>query len=535
MPASDPDYVIVGAGSAGCVLARRLSDDPAAQVCLLESGGSDDCVLVRCPAGFFGTVPRRLLNWAFETVPQEGLARRRGYQPRGKVLGGSSSINAMIYIRGQPEDYDAWDAAGCPGWAWKDVLPYFLRAENREAGAGGLHASGGPLNVARLRSPNPVGHAFIDAAVEAAGLQCNDDFNGARQDGAGEYEVTQLNGERCSASSAYLAPARGRPNLDIRTEAHATRILFEGRRAVAVEYRRAGRLELVRARREVILAAGSFGSPQLLMLSGIGPKKDLQKHGIEVLCDRRGVGENLHDHPAFYFLYRSPSSEPLGLTLGMLPRLRRAICEWRRSRTGMLTTNYSECGAFVRSDPKLPPDLQLTFVIGIVDDHGRKLHFCEHGYSCNVGLLQPRSRGSVQLASNDPFQAPLIDPAFLKEEADLKMLRRGYEVALKILEADALKKYRGTRVYAPDDDSDKAIERFIRERTDSIYHPVGTCRMGSNDDAQAVLDPQLRVRGMQSLSVADASVMPRIVSGNINAAVIMIAEKAADLVRARHP
>jgi choline dehydrogenase-like flavoprotein len=522
------DYVIVGAGSAGCVLARRLSDEERVRVCLLEAGGPDDSVLVRCPAGIFFTVPSRRLNWAYDTVPQRGLNGRTGYQPRGKVLGGSSAINAMIYIRGQPEDYDAWAAAGCTGWGWRDVLPYFLRAENHEAGAGALHGTGGPLNVARLRSPNPIGAAFLAAASEA-GLPANDDFNGARQEGAGQYEVTQLGGERCSAARAYLGPVRERSNLEVRTGAHAIRILFEGRRAIGVETQRAGRVEQVRAAREVILAAGAFGSPQLLLCSGVGPAAELQALGIEVVHDSPGVGRNLHDHPAFYFQFRSPSTVPWGISLSGIVQILRAAWEWHTRRSGMLTTNFAECGAFVKSDPGLDrPDLQLHFVVGLVDDHGRRRHL-GHGYSCNVCLLRPRSRGSVRLASRDPRAAALIDPAFLAEDDDLDLLVRGHRIAARILGANALAPYRGEPLYGPDAKTDAEIRALIRARADSVYHPVGTCRMGS--DPGAVLDAELRVRGLQGLRVADASVMPSIVSGNTNAPTIMIAEKAADLVR----
>ncbi len=523
------DYVIVGAGSAGCVLARRLSDDPSVRVCLLEAGGSDDSVFVRCPAGVAAILPTRIRNWAYETVPQPGLNGRRGYQPRGKMLGGSSSLNAMIYMRGQPQDYDGWAAQGCSGWSWREVLPYFLRAENREAGAGALHATGGPLNVARLRSPNPLGAAFIAAAAEA-GLPRNDDFNGPTQEGAGEYEVTQENGERCSAARAYLAPVLGRPNLEVLTGAHATRVLFEGRRAVGVAYRRGGRSEQARAGREVVLALGTFGSPQLLMLSGIGPADELRGLGIEMAHELPGVGRNLHDHPDFVFVYQSPSKVPLGLSLSGAARVVRAIGEWRARRTGMLTTNFAETGAFLRSDPAADrPDVQLHFVIGIVDDHNRKLHL-GHGYSCHVCVLRPKSRGTVRLAGVDPFAAPLIDPGFLAAEEDLDTLMRGYKIAKRILEAPALAPYRGRELYTAAVNTDDEIRAVIRTRADTLYHPVGSCRMGT--DEGAVVDPQLRVRGIERLRVADASVMPAIVSGNTNAPVIMIAEKAADLIRA---
>jgi len=523
------DYIIVGGGSAGCVLASRLSEDPDVRVTLLEAGGTDDNVLLKCPAGVATILPTRVKNWAFRTVPQRGLNGRCGYQPRGRVLGGSSSINAMIYMRGQREDYDAWAAQGCAGWSWNEVLPYFLRAENHEAGANEWHATGGPLNVARLRSPNPVGRAFLAAASEI-GLPKNDDFNGPVQEGIGEYEVTQTNGERCSAARAYLAPALGRPNLEVLTGAHATRVVFEGRKAVGVAFRHQGRSRELGARREVVLAGGTFASPQLLLLSGVGPAAELRALGIEVVHDLPGVGRNLHDHIDFVFVIKSPSTVPLGLSLAGGMKLLRGIGEWRRSRTGMLTTNYAEAGGFLRSDPSVSrPDLQLFFVIGIVDDHNRALHL-GHGYSCHVCVLRPKSRGSVRLASADPFAAPLIDPNFLAAEDDLETLVRGYKMTKRILEAQAFAPYRGRELYTARARTDDEIRAVIRARADTVYHPAGTCRMGG--DENAVVDPTLRVRGLEGLRVADASIMPTLVSGNTNAPTIMIGEKAADLIRA---
>jgi choline dehydrogenase-like flavoprotein len=522
------DYVIVGAGSAGCVLARRLSDDPSVRVCLLEAGGSDDTVFVQCPAGVAAILPTSFRNWAYRTVPQRGLNGRCGYQPRGRVLGGSSSINAMIYTRGQPQDYDAWAAQGCSGWAWNDVLPYFLRAENREAGAGTLRASGGPLNVARQRSPNPVGQAFLAAAAEID-LPKSDDFNGPVQEGVGEYEVTQQNGERCSAARAYLAPVLSRSNLEVLTGAHATRIVFEGRKAVGIAFRHGSRSREARARREVILAGGAFASPQLLLLSGVGPAADLRALGIDVLRDLPGVGKNLHDHIDFVFVTKSPSTVPFGVSLAGGMKILRAIGEWRRTRTGMLTTNYAETGGFLRSDPSVErPDIQLHFVIGIVDDHNRRLHL-GHGYSCHVCVLRPKSRGTLRLASADPFAEPLIDPNFLAEDEDLETLVRGYKITKRILDAPAFAPYRGRELYTAGARTDDEIRAIIRSRADTVYHPVGTCRMGS--DENAVVDSMLRVRGLEGLRVADASVMPSVVSGNTNAPTVMIGEKAADLIR----
>ena len=523
------DYIIVGAGSAGCVLARRLSDDPKVRVCLLEAGAPDDNILIRVPVGAAVFLPTRCKNWAYKTVPQPGLGGRRGYQPRGRALGGSSSVNAMIYIRGQPQDYDGWAAAGCTGWAWEDVLPYFKRAEDQERGANGRYGVGGPLNVTDLRSPNPVGEAFLAAAAEVQ-LPRNDDFNGPDQEGVGPYQVTQIDGERCSAARAYVTPVLGRENLDVITRAHARRILFDGRRATGVAYDKAGRSFNARASAEIVLAGGAFASPQLLMLSGIGAGEDLRRCGTEVVHDLPGVGQNLHDHVDYVACYRSPSADPLGLSVSGAIKSLKGVREWRRQRTGVLTTNFAEAGGFLKSDPAVErPDLQLHFVIGIVDDHMRKLHL-GNGYSCHVCVLHPKSRGQVRLAGPDARAAPLIDPNFLAEPEDLETLVRGFKITRRIMEAPALAPFRGRELYTAGVTSDDGIRAAIRARADTIYHPVGSCRMGIDEDA--VVDPRLRVRGLEGLRVADASVMPTITSGNTNAPAIMIGEKAAGLIRA---
>jgi len=524
------DYIIVGGGSAGCVLAARLSEDPGVQVALLEAGPPDTSVLIHCPAGLAVLAKNGQANWAFATEPQAGLNGRRGYQPRGKVLGGSSSVNAMIYARGHASDYDAWAAAGNPGWSFADVLPYFRKSEHNERGADAYHGADGPLNVMDLRSPNAFGPVFVEAAKQA-GFPENRDFNGASQEGVGLYQVTHKNGERFSAAKAYLAPNRGRANLHVVTGAHATRVLLEGRRATGVAYRMGDTEHALSARREVLLSAGALLSPQLLMLSGIGPAEELRAHGIPVVHDLPGVGRNLHDHVDVVQVWDAPHLTDLfGLSFTGIVNVVKGIVAWRRHRSGMLTTNFAEAGGFIRSAPEEAiPDLQLHFVVGKLVDHGRKTVF-GHGYSCHVCLLRPRSRGTLTLRSADPLAAPRIDPNFLGDADDVQRLMRGFNVMRRILEQPALAGHRGrelaTSGLACDD---AAIEAFIRGHADTIYHPVGTCRMGS--DAQAVVDARLRVHGIAGLRVVDASVMPSIVGGNTNAPVIMIGEKAADLVR----
>ncbi|KAB2871356.1 MAG: choline dehydrogenase [Burkholderiaceae bacterium] len=525
------DYLIVGGGSAGCVLAARLSEDPKVRVALLEAGPPDTSVLIHCPAGLAVLAKNGQANWAFETVPQAGLSGRRGYVPRGKVLGGSSSVNAMVYIRGQRGDYDHWAAEGNPGWGFDDVLPYFKRSEHNERGADAWHGSGGPLNVMDLRSPNRFGPVFVEAARQA-GHAANADFNAAEQEGVGLYQVTHRNGERCSAAKAYLAPARSRPNLTVFTDVRVSRIVSDGRRATGIEFIQAGSRQRLAAAREVLLCAGAAQSPQLLMLSGIGPGEELQRLGIAVVHDLPGVGRHLHDHPDIVQVVDAPHLKDLfGLSLAGAVRVLRGIFEWRRTRSGMLTTNFAEAGGFIKSSPDMPaPDLQLHFVIGKLIDHGRKTVF-GHGYSCHVCLLQPKSRGRVSLASADPTAAPRIDPNFLAEPEDVQRLVRGFKAMRTILSQPALSGYGGRELAASAAArSDDEIEAFIRAHADTIYHPVGSCRMGPG--ALDVVDPQLRVHGMQGLRVVDASIMPRIVSGNTNAPTIMIAEKASDLIKA---
>ena len=526
------DYVIVGGGSAGCVLAGRLSAHPATRVCLIEAGPADDNVLCHVPFATALFMPGKWRNWAFSTEPQAGLNGRSGYQPRGRMLGGSSGLNAMIYTRGHPGDYDDWAAQGAKGWAFADLLPYFVRAEANERLGGPLHGRDGPLNVADLVSPNPVNHLFLDSCHQLQIVR-NGDFNGPDQEGVGLYQVTQKNGERWSAARAYLPPAvRSRPNLRIATGTRALRVVLDGRRATGVVCRTGRHQQILKAHRAVILSAGALQSPQLLLLSGIGPPHELARHGIDVVHELPGVGQNLQDHVDFTLLYRAQHPHLFGYTVRCLARLPREIGRWRRERKGLLTTNFAEAGGFLKTDPGLGrPDIQLHFVIGLVDDHARKRHYST-GYSLHTCVLRPKSRGTVGLRDADPTSPPRIDPRFLSEAGDLETLLRGVKIARRIMEAPPFRALAPTELYTAGVCDDDGLRKAIRARADTIYHPVGTCRMGAADDRLAVVDPSLKVRGLDGLYVADASVIPTLIGGNTNAPVIMIAEKAVDLLLA---
>jgi choline dehydrogenase-like flavoprotein len=525
------DFVVVGGGSAGCAIASRLSEDAATTVALLDAGGRNDNWVVTTPGAMILMISGKLNNWAFNTVPQKGLNNRIGYQPRGKGLGGSSAINAMVYIRGHRADYDHWASLGNTGWAYADVLPYFKRSEDNAELDGEYHGKGGPLHVGGLQSDNPVKEMFLQGAREAQ-FRIRDDFNGAEQEGLGIYQVTQKNGERWSAARGYIHPfMTSRPNLRVETLAQATRILFEGKRAVGVEYVQGKETRQIRARREVILSAGAFQSPQLLMLSGVGDGKALGKHGIASTHNLPGVGQNLQDHPDFVFGFASDAPYFSGLSWGGIGRILKGIAQYRRERRGPMTSNVAECGGFLKTRPDLDlPDVQLHFCMAMVEDHGRKPRWGT-GFSCHVCLLRPKSRGSVWLDSADPLAAPAIDPNFLGEESDVDTMVAGFKMTRRLLETPTLKALQKADKVTAGVESDQNIRDVLRAKVDTVYHPVGTCKMGVNDE-NAVVDPKLRVYGLEGLRVVDASIMPTLIGGNTNAPSIMIGEKAADMIKA---
>jgi len=523
------DYIIIGAGSAGCVLANRLSADPTVKVLLLEAGPRDWNPLIHMPAGIAKLVGQKGVNWDYSTEPEPQLNGRRLWWPRGKVLGGSSSINAMCYIRGVAADYDGWANTGADGWDWNSVLPYFRRAESNTRGADAWHGADGPLGVADLRYHNPLSQAFLEAGQQA-GYALNADFNGATQEGVGFYQVTQRGGARCSSAAAYLTPVRKRPNLSVATGAQVSRIVIEGGRATAVVYRQGSKAFCQPAAREVLLCGGALNSPQLLMLSGIGPADALRRHGIAVHTDLPGVGSNLQDHLDTCTIDRSSQKITYDRTNDLLIGL-----QYYLFHQGPGTSNIAETGAFIRSRfaSDARPDVQLHFVPAILDDHGRN-RIAGFGYTLHACTLRPRSRGHLELVSANPADKVHIHANYLSdpEGYDLKMLIEGVKLSRALLAQPAFAPYRAGEMFPGEAArSDAEIEAFCRAKAETIYHPIGTCRMGSDPDA--VVDPQLRVNGVKGLRVVDASVMPNLIGGNTNAPTIMIAERAADLILGR--
>ena len=528
MPEAGYDYIVVGAGSAGSVLANRLSAKPEAKVLLLEAGGSDKSFFVRMPAGIAKLAGPRY-NWGYETAPQPSMQGRRMYWPRGRLLGGSSSVNAMVYMRGQPADYDHWRQLGNSGWSYADVLPYFKKAERNERLHDEFHGADGPLNVAERPYTNPLSHAFVEAAQQA-GLPFNPDFNGAVQLGCGLFQVTQKGGSRWSAASAYLHPAAARENLTILTKAQATRVVIENGRAIGVEYVRKGKRHTARAEQEVLLAGGAINSPQLLLLSGIGPAEELRALGIKVAHDLPGVGKNLQDHLNVNIVRRATKGSTLDSKNRGLAPVGVAL-QFLLFGTGPGTSNVAEAGAFAIGDPAAAtPDIQYHFIPAQVVDHAR-VAMDGDGVTLHACCLRPQSRGEIRLASTDPLQPPVMDPRYLGADYDLKILIEGLRRGRDILGAPALQPWLGEeRLPGERLQSDAELSDFIRATAETEYHPVGTCKMGN--DPMAVVDERLAVRGVDRLRVIDASIMPTIVSGNTNAPVIMIAEKGAEMVLA---
>ena len=522
------DYIVVGAGSAGCVLVNRLTADGKYSVLLLEAGPEDSHLWIHIPLGYGRLFKEKAVNWMYQTEPEPGLNGRNVFQPRGKVLGGSSSINGLLYVRGQHEDYDRWRQHGNLGWGFDDVLPYFKKAEDQTRGGDDFHGVGGPLPVSDWRHADPLSAAFVDAAAEV-GFPKNSDFNGATQEGAGFFQTTTKGGRRASTAVAYLRPAQARPNLPVETSALAEQILFEGRRAVGVSYRAAGIPRTARARKEILISGGAFNSPQLLQLSGVGPADLLRQHGIEVVLDAPGVGNDLQDHMQVRVVMRC--SQAITLNDIVNNPIRKVLTGLRYAafRTGPLTIAAGTSGAFFKTNPRLAtPDIQIHFLPFSTDKMGEKLHPFS-GFTASVCQLRPESRGSLRIKSADPAAPPEIRINYLASDVDRATNVEGLKILRKILHAQALAPYVVEEVDPGDKiTSDEALLAYCRARGTTIYHPTSTCRMGN--DPLAVVDQRLRVRGIDGLRVIDASVMPDLVSGNTNAPVIMIAEKASDLI-----
>ncbi|OEC36949.1 Choline dehydrogenase [Pseudomonas cuatrocienegasensis] len=522
------DYLIVGAGSAGCVLANRLSADPTVRVCLIEAGGSDASPRVQIPAGTITLYKSRVFSWNYFSAPQPHLAGRSLHTPRGKALGGSSAMNSMIYIRGDASDYDRWAAAGCPGWGWQDVLAYFKRSEGNRLGQSLLyHGTQGELLVDKPRDPNPLSNLYIRAA-EHLGLKRNDDFNGGTLEGVGLYNLTQKNGKRLSSYRAFVHPLR-RDNLSVLSGCEVERLLLDGERVSGVELRQNGQWRTLQCSRETILCAGALGSPHILLKSGIGPRAELEAAGVACKVDLPGVGKNLQEHIDGLVTVRSKSPLSLGFSLGALPKILASPLQYLARKTGWLTTNYVEAGGFARTSlAEALPDVQMHFVPGYRSHRGRLFEW-GHGYAIHTCVLRPKSIGEVRLGTGRSLE---IDFNFFSDEADARVLVEGVKLARKILAQPEFDAIRGEEMLpGPQVQSDEQLLAHLRDYAATVFHPVGTCKMGT--DEAAVVSPQLKVRGLANLRVADASIMPTLISGNTNAPCIMIGEKAADLILAR--
>jgi choline dehydrogenase len=524
------DYIIAGGGSAGCVLANRLSADPDIKVALLEAGPADKNFLIHMPAGYAALMQTGWVDWGYHTEPQAGLNGRCLFWPRGKTLGGSSSVNAMVYIRGVPSDYDTWAQLGNRGWSYDDVLPYFKRSETYLPGGNAYHGSDGPLQVSRPGVEGVLSAVWIEAGQQA-GHPYTPDFNGAQQEGFGPIDTTVANGRRASAAVCYLRPALSRPNLTVITKAHATRILMQGSRAIGVEYAKGRRRYVLHAAREVIVSGGSINSPQLLLLSGIGPADEIRRHGIKPVHDLPGVGKNLQDH--LHGAVKHDCTQPVSLysILKPLP-LAANVIYYLLTHKGPGATMGLESLAFLKSRPELvAPDLEYHFAPVLYADHGREI-LKRHGFMGYYNMQRPEARGEITLKSADPLAHPAIQPNYLQNETDLRTLRDGLKILREVFRQKAFDPYRGAEFApGPEVQTDAQIDAYHRQTGESIYHPVGTCKMGQDD--MAVVDAELRVRGVDGLRVVDASIMPQLVSGNTNAPTIMIAEKAADMIAGR--